>query len=321
MKIKDLLNVCIGGVLIFGVAHAVAQNYPNKPIRIIVPNSPGGQTDLLGRLIGQKLSERWNQPVIIDNRGGANTIIGITLAAKAEPDGYTLAVASTSMTINPGLVRDLPYDNSKDLSPITNLAYIPFLLVVHPSVPAKSTKDVIALAKARPEKLTFGSGGKGSPSHLSGELLKTMAGINMVHVPYKGLGRSLVGLLSGQVDMVFAGPLIVMPHVKAGKLRAIAVGSSKRFPAMPDIPTVAEGGLPGYECGIWFGIVAPGGTPSVIVSQLNKEIVNILAQPDVSKRFDAINATVIGDTPEHFAAFIKSETTKWSKVARSIAKN
>lgn len=321
MKITKLLNVCIAGVLSCGAGYVAAQNYPNKPIRIIVPNSPGGQTDLLGRLIGQKLSESWSQPVIIDNRGGANTIIGITLAAKAPPDGYTLAVASTSMAINPGLVRDLPYDNIKDISPVTNLANIPFLLVTHPSVPAKTTKEVIALAKASPNKLTFGSGGNGSPSHLSGELLKSMAGIGMVHVPYKGLGQSLVGLLSGQVDMVFAGPLIVAPHVKSGKLRAIAVGSTKRFPAMPDIPTVAEAGLPGYEAGIWFGIVAPGGTPSSIINQLNKEIVSILAQPDVSKRFDAINATVIGDTPEQFAEFIKSETLKWSKVARSLAKD
>lgn len=320
MKFKQLLNACVGAALLISLSYAAAQSYPNKAIRIIVPNSPGGQTDLLGRLIGQKLSEKWNQPVIIDNRGGANTIIGITLAAKSAPDGYTLAVASTSMAINPGLVRDLPYDGIKDISPISNLANIPFLLVVHPSVPAKTTKEVIALAKSHPAKLTFGSGGNGSPSHLSGELLKTMAGINMVHVPYKGLGQSLVGLLSGQVDMVFAGPLIVVPHVKAGRLRAIAVGSAKRFPAMPDIPTVAESGLPGYEAGIWFGIVAPGGTPSAIVSQLNQEIVNILAQPDVRKRFDAINATVIGDTPEQFAAFIKSETSKWSKIARSIAK-
>ena len=318
MRWKKLMRFALGGILGLGATLAIAQNYPSKSIRLIVPNSPGGQTDLLGRLIGQKLSEKWNQPVIVDNRSGANTIIGMTLAAKAEPDGYTLAVASTSMTINPGLVRDLPYDGLRDFSPITNLANIPFVLVVHPSVPGKSVKDLIALAKARPAKLTFGSGGNGSPSHLSGELLKAMAGINILHVPYKGLGQSLIGLLSGQIDMLFAGPLIVLPQVEAGKLRAIAVGSSKRFPAMPEIPTVAEAGLPGYECGIWFGILAPAGTLPSIVSQLHKEIVNILALPDVRQRFDAINAIVIGDTPEQFAAYIRAETSKWSGIAKNI---
>jgi len=320
MKNKKSMRFCIAVMLAFSTALAIAQNYPNKSLRIIVPNTPGGQTDLLGRMVGQKLAEKWGQSVIVDNRGGANTIIGMTLAAKAAPDGYTLAVASTSMAINPGLVRDLPYDGVKDFSPITNLANIPFLLVVHPSVPAKSIKELIALAKARPAQLTFGSGDNGSPSHLSGELLNSMAGIKIVHVPYKGLGQSLIGLLSGQVDMVFAGPLIVLPHVSAGRLRAIAVGSSVRFPAMPAVPTVAESGLPGYESGIWFGIVAPAGTPVSIVALLNKEIVNILAQPDVKQRMEAINATIIGDTPEQFANFIRSETSKWTKIAKNIPK-
>lgn len=320
MKNKKSTRFCIAVMLAFSTALAASQNYPNKSIRIIVPNTPGGQTDLLGRMIGQKLAEKWGQSVIVDNRGGANTIIGVTLAAKAAPDGYTLAVVSTSMAINPGLVRDLPYDGVKDFSPITNLANIPFLLVAHPSVPAKSIKELIALAKARPTQLTFGSGGNGSPSHLSGELLNSMAGIKIVHVPYKGLGQSLIGLLSGQVDMVFAGPLIVLPHVSAGRLRAIAVGSPVRFPSMPAVPTVAESGLPGYESGIWFGVVAPAGTPVSIVALLNKEIVNILAQPDVKQRLEAINATVIGDTPEQFSNFIKSETSKWTKIAKSISK-
>lgn len=320
MRNKKSARFCIAIMLLFSITFATAQNYPNKSIRIIVPNTPGGQTDLLGRLVGQKLTEKWGQPVIVDNRGGANTIIGMTLAAKAAPDGYTLAVTSTSMAINPGLVRDLPYDGVKDFAPITNLANIPFLLVAHPSVPAKSIKELIALTKARPAQLTFGSGGNGSPSHLSGELLNTMAGIKIVHVPYKGLGQSLVGLLSGQVDMVFAGPLIVLPHVNAGRLRAIAVGSPVRFPAMPTVPTVAESGLLGYESGIWFGIVAPAGTPASIVALLNKEIVNILAQPDVKQRMEAINATIIGDTPEQFANFIRSETSKWTKIAQNIPK-
>ena len=297
---------------------AWAQTYPARPIRFIVPIAPGGQTDLLARLVGQKLSDKWGQPVVIDNRAGANTLIGMTLAAKAPPDGYTLTMASTSMAINPGLVNPLPYDGLRAFAPITNLANIPFVLAVHPGVPAHSVQELIALAKTRAQALTFGSGGNGSPSHLSGELLKDMAKVNATHVPYKGLGQSMVALLGGQVDFLFAGPLIVIPQIKTGKLRALAVGSAKRFPAMPGIPTVAESGLPGYEAGIWFGILAPAGTPRAVVSKLNSEIVAVLALPDVKQRFDAINATVIGDTPDEFRAFIQSETAKWSAIAKKL---
>lgn len=307
------------GVLISLTATAAwAQTYPTRPIRFIVPIAPGGQTDLLARLVGQKLSEKWNQPIVVDNRAGANTLIGMTLAAKAAPDGYTLTMASTAMAINAGLVDPLPYDGLRDFAPITNLAYIPFLLAVHTALPARSVQELIALAKARPKALTFGSGGNGSPSHLSGELLKEMARINATHIPYKGLGQSMVALLAREVDFLFAGPLIVLPQIKAGKLRALAVGSAKRFPALPDIPTVAESGLAGYEAGIWFGILAPAGTPRVIISKLNAEIVTVLALPEVKQRFEAINAIVIGDTPDEFTAFIKSETAKWSAIARKL---
>lgn len=308
----------LGALLSLSAGLASAQSYPNRPIRFIVPIAPGGQTDLLARLVGQKLSEKWNQPVVVDNRAGANTLIGMTLAAKAAPDGYTLTMASTAMAINAGLVDPLPYDGLHAFAPITNLAYIPFLLAVHTAVPARSVQELIALAKARPRALTFGSGGNGSPSHLSGELLKEMARINATHVPYKGLGQSMVALLSGEVDFLFAGPLIVLPQIKAGKLRALAVGSAKRFPALPDIPTVAESGLAGYEAGIWFGILAPAGTPRTIVSKLNAEIVTVLALPEVKQRFEAINAIVIGDTPDEFTAFIKAETAKWSAIARKL---
>jgi tripartite-type tricarboxylate transporter receptor subunit TctC len=307
------------GVLIsLTAAAAWAQTYPARPIRFIVPIAPGGQTDLLARLVGQKLSEKWHQPVVVDNRAGANTLIGMALAAKAAPDGYTLTMASTAMAINAGLVDPLPYDGLRDFAPITNLAYIPFLLAVHAAVPARSVQELIALAKTRPRALTFGSGGTGSPSHLSGELLKEMARINATHVPYKGLGQSMVALLAGEVDFLFAGPLIVLPQIKAGKLRALAVGSAKRFPALPNIPTVAEAGLAGYEAGIWFGILAPAGTPRTIVSKLNAEIVTVLALPEVKQRFEAINAIVIGDSPDEFTAFIKSETAKWSAIAKKL---
>lgn len=308
----------LGALLGLSAGLAAAQSYPTRPIRFIVPIAPGGQTDLLARLVGQKLSEKWHQPVVVDNRAGANTLIGMTLAAKAAPDGYTLTMASTAMAINAGLVDPLPYDGLRDFAPITNLAYIPFLLAVHAAVPARSVQELIALAKTRPRALTFGSGGTGSPSHLSGELLKEMARIDATHVPYKGLGQSMVALLAGEVDFLFAGPLIALPQIKAGKLRALAVGSAKRFPALPNIPTVAEAGLSGYEAGIWFGILAPAGTPRTIVSKLNAEIVTVLALPEVKQRFEAINAIVIGDSPDEFTAFIKSETAKWSAIAKKL---
>ena len=305
----------LSALIALAAAPAAAQSYPNKPVRMIVPIAPGGQTDLLARLVAQKLSEKWNRPVVIDNRSGASTLIGMSLAAKSVPDGYTLVVANSSMAINPGLVA-MPYDTFRDLAPITNLAAIPFVLATHPAVAAKSAQELIALAKSRANKLTFGSGGNGTPSHLAAELLKAMAGIDATHVPYKGLGESLVGLLRGEIDFLFAGPLVVMQQVKLGKVRALAVGSPKRFPAMPDLPTVAEAGLPGYEAGIWFGVLAPGGTPRSIVEKLHSDIVPILALPDVKNRLESYNAVVIGDTPAEFAAFIKAEIVKWSSIAK-----
>ena len=239
----------------------------------------------------------------------------MSLAAKSAPDGYTLVVANTSMTINPGLVA-VPYDTFKDFAPVTNLANIPFVLATHQAVAGKSVQELLALAKTRAGKLTFGSGGNGSPSHLAGELFKAMGGVDATHVPYKGLGESLVGLLRGEIDFLFAGPLVVIQQVKLGKVRALAVGSSKRFPAMPDIPTVSEAGLPGFEAGIWFGVLAPAGTPRNIVAKIHSDIVPILALPDVRTRLESFNAVVIGDTPTEFAAFIKAETQKWSGIAK-----
>jgi tripartite-type tricarboxylate transporter receptor subunit TctC len=303
--------------LLFAAAPGAAQSYPNKSVRLIVPIAPGGQTDLLARLVAQKLSEKWGERVVVDNRAGASTRIGMSLAASSAADGYTIVLANSAMAINPALFK-MPYDTFKDLAPVTNLAYIPFVLATHPSVPAKSVKELIALAKSGKHKLTFGSGGSGSPSHLSGELFKVRAGIDATHVPYKGLGQSLTALLSGEIDFLFAGPLVVMQQVKVGKVRALAVGSAKRFPALPDLPTVAEAGLPGYEAGIWFGILAPGGTPRAIVDKLHDDIVPILALPEVKGRLEAYNAIVIGDTPAQFAAFIKAEIAKWSNIAKKI---
>jgi len=304
-------------LLLLAAAPAAAQSYPNKPVRLIVPIAPGGQTDLLARLVAQKLSEKWGQPVVIDNRAGASTRIGMSLAANSAPDGYTLVLGNSAMAINPALFK-MPYDTFKDFAPITNLANIPFVLATHPSVPAKSVRELIALAKSGARRLTFGSGGSGSPSHLSGELFKVRAGIDATHVPYKGLGQSLSALLSGEIDFLFAGPLVVMQQVKVGRVRALAVGSTKRFLALPDLPTVAEAGLPGYEAGIWFGVLAPGGTPRSIVNKVHDDIVPILALPEVKSRLEAYNAIVIGDTPAQFADYIRAEIAKWSSIAKKI---
>jgi len=318
MRIKALVWYVLVAASGLGVLHAGAQEYPSKSIRLIVPYPPGGQADIIARLVGQKLSEEWRQPIVVDNRRGANSIIGMELTARSVPDGYTLVIGTTAMVINPAIVPKLPYDTVRDFAPITNVASTPFILVTHPSVPATSVKDLIALAKARPGTLTFGSGGIGSPTHLSGELLKSMAGIDMVHAPFTGGGASVIALLSGQIDVLFGGPLAAVPHVKSGKMRAHGVTSLRRFPALPDIPTISEAGLRGYESGIWFGLLAPAGTPRGIVSKLHDATTRILANPDVRKRFEAIDATVIGDTPEEFSAFITAELTKWSRVGSSL---
>lgn len=313
----DRTGCALGMLIMLAAAPAAAQGYPVKPVRLIVPIAPGGQTDLLARLVVQKLSEKWGQPVVIDNRAGASTRIGMSLAAASPPDGYTLVLANSAMAINPAFFK-MPYDTAKDLAPITNLANIPFVLATNPSVPAKSVQELIALAKSGTRKLNFGSSGSGSPSHLSGELFKIRAGIDATHVPYKGLGQSLSALLGGEIDFIFAGPLVVMEQVKLGKARALAVGSARRFPALPALPTVAESGLPGYEAGIWFGVLAPGGTPRSIVNKLHDDIVPVLALPEVKSRLEAYNAIVIGDTPQQFAAFIKAEIAKWTDIARKM---
>lgn len=309
----------VAAMLMLLVANAGAQTYPAKPIRLIVPYPAGGPADVLARLIGQKLTEKWGQAVLVDNRGGANTIIGMDLTAKAAPDGYTLVIGTTAMATNPGLVATLPFDGIRDFAPITNLVYSSFVLVVHPSVPANSVQELIALGRARPGQLSFGSGGTGSPTHLSGELFKTMTRVDMVHIAYKGMAPALADLLAGQIQVLFSDPLVALPHVKSGRLRALGVTSAKRFASAPEIPTIAEAGLSGYESGVWYGVLAPAGTPPPVIGQIHSEIVAILALPEVKDRLNLIGGTVIGDTPEAFAAFIKAETAKWTPLARTIS--
>jgi len=297
---------------------SAADAYPSKSIRMVVPFNAGGTTDILARAIGQKLSEVFGQQVVVDNRAGAGGNIGADVVAKSAPDGYTLLMGTVGThAINPSLYAKMPFDHLKDFVPITQVAAVSNVLVVHPSVPAKSVAELIALAKAKPGKLNFASSGNGTSIHLSGELFKTLTGVDMVHIPYKGSAPAITDLLGGQVNLMFDNLPSALPHIKTGKLRALGVTSSKRAPALPDAPTIAEAGVPGFEATSWFGVFAPAGTPKEVVARLHKEIVKALNSPDTKERLSGQGADLIGNTPEQFAAYIAAETTKWAKVVKA----
>jgi len=310
---------CMIAMLLAGAAlGAQAENYPSKPIKMIVPFSVGGTTDILARIIGQELTKAWGQQVIIDNRPGAGGNIGADLVAKSAPDGYTLVMGTVGThAINASLYKKMPYDTVKDFAPITLVAAVPNVLVVHPAVPAKSVKELIEYAKANPGKLSFASSGNGTSVHLSGELFKAMAGVSMTHIPYKGSAPAIIDLMGGQVQLMFDNMPTALPHVKAGRLRALAVTSAKRSPAMPDLPTIAEAGVAGYEAESWFGVLAPAGTPSAIVTKLNGEIVRILGLPEIKERLLSQGAEPVGNSPEQFAAHITAEMAKWGNVVKA----
>jgi tripartite-type tricarboxylate transporter receptor subunit TctC len=298
-------------------APAAAQDYPTKPIRLIVPFAPSGGTDLTARAIAAKLTESWGQTVVADNRPGANGTIAVELAVKSAPDGYTLTMISSSHSVNSTLYPKLPYDLVRDLAPITQATSQPYALVVHPSVPAKSVKELIALAKAKPGGLNYGSSGTGGFSHLAGALLASSAGIELVHVPYKGGAPALTDVISGQIQMLFSTLLQSQAQIKAGRLRALAVTTAKRTPAAPELPTMIEAGVPGYVVTGWYGILAPAKTPAPIIAKLNGEIVRILHLPEVKERLAADGSEPVGNTPQEFGAHIASEIAKWRKVVQA----
>jgi len=300
----------------FAMASSYAA-YPEKPIRIVVAYTPAGATDILARTVGQKLNEVWGQPVIIDNRPGANGNIGTEYAAKATPDGYTiLMVTAGTHGINPSLYRKLGFDAVKDFEAVSLVAMVPNIFVVNNSLPAKDVREFIAYAKANPGKLNYGSPGNGSTAHLSMELFKSMTGIQMGHIPYKGSAGVLADLIGGQIVATMDNMPPYLPQVKAGKIRALAVSPAKRSAAAPDIPTVAESGVPGYDSGAWFGLVAPAHTPKDVVNKLSRETARILQLADVRARLTDLGAEPVGGTPEQFAAHIKSEIAKWAKVIK-----
>ena len=316
---RTLVRHLIAAALAAGSSAVLAQPaYPAKPITIIVPFTAGGTTDILARQVGQQLSMRLGQPVVVENRPGAGANIGTAQAARAAPDGYTLLMGTVGThAINQSLYKNLNFDPIKDFAPLTRIAMVPNVLVVTSSLPAKNVQDLIAYGKANPGKLTFASAGSGSSIHLSGELFKLMAGIDMLHVPYKGSAPAVADLIGGHVAMMFDNLPSSMPHVRSGKLRALAVTSLQRASSIPDVPTIAESGVSGYEATSWFGMLAPAGTPPAIVAKLNAEIVQILGLPEVQKAMREQGAEPHPEKPEAFAAFIRAETTKWEKVVKA----
>jgi tripartite-type tricarboxylate transporter receptor subunit TctC len=313
----EKIRAAVAALLMSALAGAALGQYPARPVRFIVPSAVGGGTDIIARAISVKLSEGLGQQFVVDNRPGAGQMIGIELAAKAPADGYTILMAASTLAINPIMYKQVLYDPVGDFAPITQAATLANVLVVHPSLPVKDVKELIAYAKANPGKLNFASAGIGTSPQMSIELLKSMAGIDMVHIPYKGTAPGVMDLLAGQVLVMAPNVLTALPHIKSGKLRALAVTSAKRSEALPEVPTVAESGLPGYDSTQWYGVLAPAGTPREIVARLHDGIVRALRDPEVGRRLAADGAEPVGSNPEEFAAFIRSESEKWSKVAKA----
>ncbi|MBI4194339.1 MAG: tripartite tricarboxylate transporter substrate binding protein [Betaproteobacteria bacterium] len=301
------------------VAPAAAQEkYPTRPVRFVVPYAAGGSTDTLARTIGQKLSDYLGEQVVVDNRPGASGDIGMTLVARATPDGHTIVLGYiANLGIGPSLYAKMPYDPVNDFEPITQVAGASNIVVAHPSVPAKNFKEFIAYAKANPKKVNFASAGVASVGHLTGELLNNMAGIDMVHIPYKGSGQAISDLVGGHVKLMISGMASTLPHVRSGKLRGLATTGARRTPATPDLPTIAESGFPGFEASSWFGVLAPAKTPKPIITRLHADIVKSLKDPAVSQRLTNVGFELVGGTPQEFAAYIKSEIRKWEKVVKA----
>ncbi len=295
---------------------AMEAAYPNRPIRFVVPFAAGGPSDVMARTLAQKMFQQWGQAVVVDNRTGAAGRIGADLVAKSAADGYTLILAQIGDTISMSLYADLPYHFEKDFAPITLAGVTSFILVTHPSLPVKNVQELVALAKAKPGALSFGSSGAGSASHLAGELLKIMAGINVVHVPYKGQAPATTDLLGGQINFMFNNPITALPHINAGRMRALAVSTAQRVANVPDVPTVAESGLPGFEVGFWLGALAPARTPRAIIDKLNAQMKRTLRVPDVMERLSTMGVEPIGNTPQEFARIIKADIAKWAKVVK-----
>ena len=310
------MKIVIGACVFVVASAAFAQSYPARPVRFILPFPAGGPTDILGRIIGQKLAVQLGQPVVPENRPGAGGNVGTEYGAKQPADGYTIVLASPSLSISPSLYKKLAYDPIKDFTSISLVAQIPNVLLVHPSVPVKTLMDLVKLAKANPGKLNFGSGGLGTSNHLGSELFKSLAGLNIVHIPYKGSNEAMVGMMGGHVDMVVIGVPPTLPHIKAGRVRPLAVLAAQRMPYLPDVPTSREAGIPNYEVTTWYDLIVPVGTPRDIVARLNAEWIKLAEMPDTRERMQAAGFEPMSSTPEQAAEFVKAEVVRWAKVIK-----
>jgi len=312
------IAAAVGLVLACGgaLAQTPADGYPGKPIRFILPFPPGGGTDILGRIIAERLTANLGQPVVLENRGGAGGNVGAEAAAKAAPDGYTIVLVAPSLAISPSLYTKLNYDPVKDLAPISLVGTVPNVLITHPSLPAQTLAEFIALAKTKPGGMNFGSGGSGTSNHLAGELFNNVAGVKLVHVPYKGVNLAMNDVLGGQIQLVVIGIPAAAPHIRAGRLRALGVIAPQRSPALPEVPTVAEAGLPNFEVTTWYGVLAPAATPRPIIARLNAELIRVMHAPDLKERFAATGTEPRTSTPDEFADYIRQEIVKWGKVVR-----
>ena len=321
------MTVCVCGLSAAGMQAAVAasaaadapESYPNRPVRLIAPFVPGGPTDIVARLVAQKMGDNTRQSVVVENRGGAGGSVGMQLAANSTPDGYTIVLGSSgNLAVNPALDPKLPYDPLKDFQPLTQTTSGPQIFVVPVSLPVKTVQDLVALAKAKPGQLNYASGGAGTTTHLGVELFKMMTGVNMVHVPYKGTGQALTDVISGQVQMMMSSALPAVPHIKAGRLRGLGVTSAKRAAAYPELPTLSESGVPGFETTSWHGMLVPAKTPRAVVQRVHAELVKALTAPEVKEKFAGLGMDVVANRPEEFTAYIKDENVKWRKVVATI---
>ena len=311
-----LLSACANAAHAQTTSTSSGQTYPVKPVRVVVPSSAGGGTDIVARILAPKLTELLGQQVVVENRAGAGTMIGIEVVAKSPPDGYTLLMGLSTLAINPAMYKKVPYDAVRDFAPISQVISAPNMLVVHPSIPARTVKELIAFARARPGQLNYASAGQGTNPHLSMELFLSMTGLKVVHIPYKGLAPGIIDLLAGHVSLATATMLTGLPHVKSGRLRCLGTTGAKRAAVLPDLPTVAEAGVPGYEASQWYGVLAPAQTPKEIITRLHAGLTRILQAPDMRERLAADGTDPVGSSPDEFARYIKAELTKWAKVAR-----
>jgi len=318
MTPNDTFRLALAALAAVATSAALAQGgYPAKPVRIVVPSSAGGGTDIVARILAPRLTERLGQPIVIENRPGAGTMIGIELAAKSPADGYTVLVTPSTLALNSAVYRKVPYDPVRDFAPITCIIGSTSIIVVHPSLPIRTIKELMAFARARPGQLNYASAGTGTYPHMTMELFNSMAGLKMVHIPYKGTGPAMIDMVAGQVSVLAATILTGMPQIRAGRLRPLGITSLKRSAAAPEIPTVSEAGLPGFESLQWYGAVVPVQTPKDIVARLHSEFTRVLAMPEVKERFIADGADPVGDSPEHFGEYIRNELVKWAKVAKA----